>query len=89
MASYIIGYDLNTLGQDYSDLRDAIKSYGTWWHHLDSTWIITTDDSAVQIRDYLKQFMDANDELLVAELTGVGAWTGFNSKGSDWLLKNL
>jgi len=89
MTSYIVSYDLNFPGQDYSDLHDAIKSYGWWWHHLDSTWIIKTDQSAEVVRDYLVAFIDSNDKLLVAELTGAGAWAGFNSKGSKWLSDNL
>jgi hypothetical protein len=87
----MIGYDLNRPGQDYSDLIDAIKriSGGRWWHCLDSTWIITTDLSAVQIRDQLRQHVDQNDELLVAGLTGEAAWVGFNDQCSNWLTQSL
>ena len=46
MATYMIGYDLNRPGQDYPALIDAIKRLGTWWHHLDSTWIVVTDQKA-------------------------------------------
>lgn len=67
----------------------AIKAFGTWWHHLDSTWIIKTDWTAVQIRNDLAQHIDKNDELLVVLLSGEGAWQGFNQSGSDWLKKNL
>ena len=89
MTTYIIGYDLNKPGQNYSDLHEAIKAYDNWWHHLDSTWIIVTDDSAVEVRDHLKTYIDSSDELLVAKLSGEAAWTGFNDKGSNWLKDNL
>ncbi|MCA3761421.1 MAG: SinR family protein [Cutibacterium sp.] len=85
MPTYVIGYDLNTPGQDYGELFEAIKSYGLWWHHLDSTWIIRTERSAVEVRDHLKRFIDKNDKLLVAKLTSEAAWTGINQKGSKWL----
>ncbi len=89
MATYLIGYDLNKQ-KNYPDLIDAIKSLsGTWWHHLDSTWIIVTEKTAVQIRDSLKKHIDNDDELLVARLHGAAAWTGFNSNGSQWLENNL
>lgn len=39
-ASILVGYDLNRPHQDYGDLIDAIKALGTWWHCLDSTWIV-------------------------------------------------
>lgn len=89
MKSYMIGYDLNKSGQDYTKLTEEIKKLGNWWHCLDSTWIVKSDSTAVEIRDHLKKFIDSNDELLVARLSGEGAWTGFNTNCSDWLLKNL
>lgn len=89
MATYLIGYDLNRPHQDYKDLIEAIKQYDKWWHHLDSTWIVVTADTAIQIRDNLAQHIDKNDELLVVKSAGVGAWTGFNDKGSAWLKESL
>lgn len=90
MKTYIIGYDLNKTGQDYKDLIDKIKSeFTTWWHHLDSTWIVKSNLTAVEIRDRLKPFIDSNDELLVASLAGESAWAGFNDKGAKWLRDNI
>lgn len=90
MHAYLISYDLNSPGQDYPSLIDAIKELsGTWWHHLDSTWIIRHAGPATAIRDALNAHIDSNDELLVVQLTGVAAWTGFSKKGSDWLKNNL
>ena len=90
MANVLIGYDLNRPHQDYQDLIDAIKQLGSWWHCLDSTWIVMTSLTVVQVRDALKVHIDSNDELLVVPLVqGVGAWTGFNQQCSDWLTTNL
>ncbi len=81
----MVGYDLRRPGQDYSSLIRALEAYPNWWHHLDSTWVIKTNDSAATIRDNLRRYIDANDELLVASLSGESAWYGFNSEGSKWL----
>lgn len=89
MKTHIIGYDLNRPEQNYDHLIEAIKSYGTWWHHLDSTWLIRTPQTAVAVRDNLRRYIDQNDELLVATLTGETAWTGFSEPGSTWLTDNL
>jgi hypothetical protein len=59
MKSYLIGYDLNKTGQDYTTLINKIKTLGTWWHCLDSTWIIKSNSTAVQIRDTLKSLIAA------------------------------
>lgn len=90
MKTYLISYDLNSPGQDYESLFSAIRELGsTWWHNLDSTWIIRYDGSAAQIRDALSPLLDPNDELIVVGLTGEGAWKGLTEKGANWLLKNL
>lgn len=90
MAIYMIGYDLNSPGQDYSDLREAIRSLADgFWHHLDSTWLIGHPGPASVIRDALLKHIDKNDELLVAKLTGESAWYGFDEGGSEWLRKHM
>jgi hypothetical protein len=89
LKTYMIGYDLNRPGQGYKDLIEAIKGLGAWWHCLDSTWLIRTAKSAVEIRDALKPYLDANDELLVAKLNGESAWTGFDATCSKWLKDNI
>ncbi|WP_228449955.1 hypothetical protein [Streptomyces alkaliterrae] len=85
----MVGYDLNRPGQDYSRLIEAIEAYGTWWHSLDSTWIIKTPKSVTQVRDELRRHIDSSDELFVAELTGHAAWSGFDQTSSEWLKKYL
>jgi len=94
MTTYIIGYDINKEGAAYAEankkLTEAIREqFPTFWHHLDSTWIVVTEKTAVQIRDSLKSQLDKDDELLVVASGGVGAWHGFNEAGSSWLKKNL
>lgn len=90
METYMIGYDLNTPGQDYDELIPAIKKrFKTFLHRLDSTWIVRTNMTAEEIRDYLLPYIDYSDELLVAQLTGEAAWYGFGPKGDAWLQKNL
>ena len=89
MNTYMIGYDLRRPGQDYKDLIAAIQKFDNWWHHLDSTWIIKTNASSVEVRDFLIPYLDANDELLVARLSGDAAWKGFDENGSSWLKNNL
>ena len=43
MSALLITYDLNAPGQKYDDLYQEIKDLGsTWWHYLDSTWVVKT-----------------------------------------------
>lgn len=88
MATHLIGYDLHpSRGETYESLYAAIKGFGNWWHHLDSTWIIKSDMSAAAIRDDLKAHLPYNDDqILVITVTGdAAAWFGFSDSGSKWL----
>lgn len=90
MTIYAVCYDLNKSGQNYDGLIAAIKKVGTWWHYLDSTWLVSSNGSSSTIRDYLMPFIDANDELLVVALRqGDAAWAGISNDGSAWLQSNL
>jgi hypothetical protein len=89
MTTYMVGYDLRAPGKKYDNLIAHLKTYSLWWHHLDSTWIIVTSDSATKVRDDCRAFIDSNDELLVAVISAPAAWWGFNEAGSNWLKSNL
>lgn len=91
MSKILFGYDLNTLGQDYTDLIAAIKTaFPNYWHCLDSTWIVEANLTPVEVRDWLAARMDANDELFVVDITGKpAAWRGFTGICHDWLKNNL
>jgi hypothetical protein len=89
MAKLLIGYDLVGRSEhDYEALWKAIKEAATWWHHLDSTWIVVTDLNPTQMRDRLRTLMHPKDRLLVVDVTGRWtAWFGMTSPGSEWLKK--
>jgi len=89
MKSYLIGYDLNRPETNCPELIDALQEFSPRWHHLDSTWIVKSDWSARQVRDHLKPHLHSTEELLVVELTGEGAWAGFNDEAVNWLSEHL
>jgi hypothetical protein len=90
MRTLLVGYDLDSPGQNYDDLIAAIKEAGAWWHYLDSTWLVKTQLTAIELRDNLTEHIDTNDELLVIEVTGdAAAWIGFDDEGNQWLKDNL
>jgi len=89
MSIYTISYDLSNPGRDYESLSNAIKSYGNWWHQSGSVWLISSDTvSSSVIRDYLKGFIDRNDKLFVAKLSGEWAAIGFTQEEYDWMNNN-
>ncbi|UKJ82884.1 SinR family protein [Priestia megaterium] len=76
MPAKLITYDLDSPGQSYPKIIDAIQSYPNCVKMTESCWIINTNATALAIRDNLKQYIDSNDRILVADLTGKA--TGIN-----------
>lgn len=88
MNTLLVGYDLNRPGQDYEELTKFLKGESTWWHALDSTWIVVTSKSTSELRDEIKRLVDPNDEVLVMNVQGDGwASFGLSKEATDWLKK--
>ncbi len=85
---YIVSYDLCKPGRDYSLLYRVLQSYPNWGRLTESTWAVISSSSAVQIRDHLMQFMDANDRLVVILSGRSAAWTKLLAT-NDWVRNNL
>lgn len=85
---YLITYDLRVPGRDYTSLYNAIKEYSDWQHPVESTWFISSGLQANDIYDYVRQFIDNNDRLLVIQVDKTNKqgwlaksfWDWFNSK---------
>jgi len=88
MATYIVSYDLLKPGQNYERLYDAIKSYTRWARVNESLWAVVTTNTAVQIRDNLSKYIDANDRIFVVKSGVEAAWRNSICK-SEWLKENL
>lgn len=85
---FIILYDLRAPGRNYSELQTAIKSFGTWGKITESAWAIVTDNSSVEIRDYLSRYIDSNDRIMVIRSGEDAAWRKVIAD-SEWLKTNL
>lgn len=87
MSAVLITYDLNEPGQNYEKLYDKIKTFGAWWHHLDSAWIIDTNLTVADISEKLRAVMDDSDSVLVLNITG-DSYAGWLSQDAWNWLKN-
>ncbi len=84
MSGFIVSYDLHKSGQNYECLKRKLESYAKHWHMQGSVWIISSDQTAAQVRDYLNPCLDSNDNLFVGKLSGA-AWNGFIDAAGTWL----
>lgn len=85
MATLLVGYDLKKPGQDYSKVWAFLKSSGTWWHNLDSTWILVTSLKAIELRDRMLSLIDQNDRVLVVDITGADWASWISTDANAWL----
>lgn len=86
MNKYLITYDLkNKSIKSYEPLYTAIKSIGSWWHYLDSTWIVKSNLSSSQIWNTLGQHMLKNDHILVVKIDTLDKWGWLPREAWNWL----
>lgn len=65
MAVFLVSYDLNKQGQNYTNLINAIKTYDAYIKCLHSQWLISTNDNIDSVYVYLSNKIDNNDLLLI------------------------
>lgn len=82
---YCVSYDLKNPNRNYDDLIKELKSFGTWWHQTGAVWIIVTSKTTAEVRDYLMQFIDANDKLFVVQVNKNWAAVGFKEQEYNWM----
>lgn len=87
MSCFLVQYDLRK-ARDYGSLYEAIKSYATWAHILESSWAVVTTKSAAEVYAHLRQYMDADDGLFVVRSGKEAAWRGVICR-DQWLKDNL
>lgn len=87
MNKYLITYDLNDKSRDYTGLYESIKKLGTWWHYIDSAWIIkNTTLTPVQIIENLKPNFDkVLDSVLIIKIDTSSKSGWLPQAAWDWL----
>jgi hypothetical protein len=76
-----ISYDLNSPGQDYAKVIEAIKGLGSWAKMQKSFWYVNSSKTAAQAANIVWASMDANDSLVVVDATnGSAAWQGISQE---------
>jgi hypothetical protein len=78
MTLYLISYDLMnhaTFGQ-YETLIAELRRIGSQ-RALLSQWVVRRGETSAVIRDHLRNFIHANDRLLVSEISTTN-WASYN-----------
>lgn len=82
-----ISYDLNSPGQYYEKVFDAIKALGNYAKIQKSFWYVNSHLTAEQAFDRVWAKMDRNDSLIVVDATNNSArWEGVPKNVSDFII---
>ena len=87
MNFYSITYDLVRV-KDYAKLKKGIIQLcnNVWVRPTESQWIIATNRTSAQVRDYLLAYIDSDDLLFVARIYEHDlAWFNIPSEASQWI----
>ena len=82
MSKYMVTYDLSKPGQKYEELIKSIKAYKNV-KVTESLWFIVANDTAADLRTRFGAFLDSDDRLMVAGLTGGAAWRNCIASNDD------
>jgi len=86
---FIVTYDLTRPSRNYENLLRRIKSYNYWAKLAESSYLIHTESTHVQIRDYLSKALDSNDKLYVGVVNAPAAWVGLPKEVETWIHEHL
>ncbi|MEQ9170008.1 MAG: hypothetical protein RLO05_05765 [Rhodospirillales bacterium] len=89
MTDYVVTYDLRkeTGTEGYKELWDELKRLDGH-RTLDSVWLVNVNNTAKELHDHLKAFMDGNDRLWVSELTKKHHYSNARGGTNEWLANN-
>jgi hypothetical protein len=89
MAHFIISYDLHNT-RTYAPVWEKLESWGAV-RLLESLWVVSLENTAIEVRDALKGVIDDDDSTAVVELKRGSMWgtTLAKKAGVDWLKANI
>lgn len=85
MKVLIITYDLIAPDKNYESLLKRIKSHGQWSRLGGSSYLIYTAKSPEEVRNYLMEVLDSNDQLFVGVAPAPSAWYNLPPDVAQWI----
>ena len=94
---YVVSYDLtprpvmrvtkpkdNRIQLFYQELEDS----RSWWHYLEKTWLISTDETLKELDSRLRRHLEPTDKLLVVIFHGEYAGT-LPNEAWEWIEERM
>jgi hypothetical protein len=85
---YLVSYDLKVPGRDYGKLYEVLKSADSWWHYLESTWMLYSNEDIGAWNGRIRSVLDENDRFIIMDVTGKQRNGWLQSKAWEWIRKH-
>jgi hypothetical protein len=83
---YVIIYEKKDKSRDYTSLINELQKKG-WMHYFESAWLISTDETSVELANRLRNHMDIKDFLIVIEVIKNHYFGWLPAEAWDWINK--
>jgi len=64
----LITYELTRPEEEYTSFYNSLKKLGEGKHYLQSTWLVSTEESPQQIKKVLEAYLNPDDKLFIANI---------------------
>lgn len=81
----LVSYDLKTPDANYQKLYDVLQSAPHWWHFLESTWLLCTNEDVHAWQKKIKCVINANDHFIVIDVTRQNRNGWLPKKAWEWI----
>ena len=82
---YLVTYTLNPK-RDATKILTALQHVGEWWHYLDDTWLISTQETANQLYNRVAPSFFNTDRILIVQITPNATTQGWLTHDAwEWL----
>jgi hypothetical protein len=82
---FLVTYTLNPMRAN-AELAKELQKSPTWMHYIDSSWLIATNEDAIQLYSRLRPFFRDSDHLLIVEIKKQATYYGWlPEKAWEWL----
>lgn len=89
MSCYIVTFEVADPAAK-TRLKEQIKTYNNYCPINENSWAVVTENTALQVCNYLKTVVADTDRIFVIKSGTEGAWiNAYGQPHTDWLRKNL
>lgn len=83
---YLVTYMLNPSREAPPGLTQQLQNTREWWHYLDNTWLLSTDETVTDLWARLVGTIRYDDRLLIVQIPGQAPIQGWLAKDAwDWI----